>query len=227
MNPGDTVLDLGAHVGWYTKALSELVGPYGRVVAVEPVPTTFEYLAYNVRKLGLRNVVPVAAAVSSHLGHGLIEVPAYEAGAAVAASRAGSENSYEARLITPTEPVNGQRRYAVPLTTIDHLAASDPVQFIKLDVEDHELAALEGAGATIRRDHPAFVIELLRNPDHHIGSPQAGIVQLLAGHGYQAFWWNGAALRACRRPPQHPSSDYFFVRSEHLERLRAAGCTPS
>lgn len=47
--PGDWVIDIGANVGHYTKAFSERVGARGRVIAFEPVPTTFALLAANVQ----------------------------------------------------------------------------------------------------------------------------------------------------------------------------------
>src|SRR6266581_7664130 len=46
---GDWVIDVGANVGHYTKRLSELVGPTGRVIAFEPVPETFALLAGNLQ----------------------------------------------------------------------------------------------------------------------------------------------------------------------------------
>ena len=48
VGPGGTVLDVGANFGRYAKALADLVGPTGRVYAVEPVPLTFEILRSNV-----------------------------------------------------------------------------------------------------------------------------------------------------------------------------------
>lgn len=45
ISAGDWVMDIGANVGHYTKRLSDLVGPRGRVIAVEPVPDTFALLA--------------------------------------------------------------------------------------------------------------------------------------------------------------------------------------
>lgn len=223
VHPGDTVLDIGAHAGWYTKTLAELVGSTGLVVAVEPVPSTFDFLTYNIRKLRLTNVVPLPVAVSCQPGTGTIVIPAYREGAAIAHSRSGSENSYEAHLVNPEEPADGSRRLTVALTTVDTLAGGGRVTFIKLDVEDHELMVLRGSSATIARDHPVFVVELLRNPDHHKGSPQAQIVELLDGHGYRAYWWDGGALRTCRRPPRHPSSDYYFLQPSHAATLEEAG----
>lgn len=47
--PGFQVVEIGAHIGYYTLLLSRLVGANGRVYSFEPVPTNFEFLSYNVR----------------------------------------------------------------------------------------------------------------------------------------------------------------------------------
>ena len=44
---GDTVIDCGANVGYYTNFFRAIVGKKGCVHAFEPVPSTFEYLTEN------------------------------------------------------------------------------------------------------------------------------------------------------------------------------------
>ncbi len=48
--PEGVAIDIGANLGYYTRTLSRLVGPTGRVYAVEPVPPIFEVLSKNCRK---------------------------------------------------------------------------------------------------------------------------------------------------------------------------------
>lgn len=52
MAPGDWALDIGANVGHYTKRMSDLAGPEGRVIAFEPVPDTFAVLCANAQARG-------------------------------------------------------------------------------------------------------------------------------------------------------------------------------
>ena len=56
ISPGDTVLDIGANIGVFSRMLSRCVGPHGKVYAFEPIPQSFEFLSNNMRKLGLKNV---------------------------------------------------------------------------------------------------------------------------------------------------------------------------
>ena len=60
----DWVIDVGANVGVFTARLSELVGPAGRVLAFEPVPTTFRILVHNSRLFRFPNVSFLNVALS-------------------------------------------------------------------------------------------------------------------------------------------------------------------
>ena len=56
LKPGDTFVDVGAHVGYYTCLAASIVGKEGRVYAFEPHPTSFRYLLYNIRLNDFENV---------------------------------------------------------------------------------------------------------------------------------------------------------------------------
>ena len=76
LKPGDTFVDVGANVGYFTLLASDLVGPTGRVVAVEPSAATRRLLERNVSSNHVANVRIVEAAVSDHIG----SLPIYGAG---------------------------------------------------------------------------------------------------------------------------------------------------
>lgn len=63
VKPGDTVVDVGANIGYYTLQLARLVGPAGRVFAFEPEPRNFDLLRRNIWENGYNNVTLVHAAV--------------------------------------------------------------------------------------------------------------------------------------------------------------------
>src|SRR5438128_9459358 len=48
VQPGDTIVDVGAFIGLYTIALAKRVGPSGKVVAFEPDPDNFTALKAHV-----------------------------------------------------------------------------------------------------------------------------------------------------------------------------------
>ena len=59
IRPGMQVADIGAGTGWYARRLSPLVGPEGRVFAVDVQPQMVDMLRALAARPGLGNVVPV------------------------------------------------------------------------------------------------------------------------------------------------------------------------
>ena len=57
ITPAMTVVDAGAHVGYFTCQAARLVGPRGLVLAFEPAPRNYELLTANVWRNGFTNVV--------------------------------------------------------------------------------------------------------------------------------------------------------------------------
>jgi FkbM family methyltransferase len=74
VTPGSTVVDVGAHIGDYTYNLCRLVGPSGRVIAVEPLPDLAKMLSRAARRLGLP-VTVLNCALSSKSGEANLHVP--------------------------------------------------------------------------------------------------------------------------------------------------------
>jgi protein-L-isoaspartate(D-aspartate) O-methyltransferase len=54
--PGDKVLDVGSGSGWTTALLANIVGPKGKVYAVELIPELVEFGRENAKKAGVKNV---------------------------------------------------------------------------------------------------------------------------------------------------------------------------
>lgn len=136
LRPGDVVVDVGANVGLHAVHAAELVGPEGRVYAVEPTHWTVGVLEANVWRHGCSNVVvlPVAAGATSSMAR--LSIPADgRSGAAVVAAAHGD----------------------VPIEPLDALVASDQVAVLKIDVEGAERAVLEGAAA-IRDRSPRLLV---------------------------------------------------------------------
>ncbi len=73
---GDTVLDIGADIGYYACLAAKLAGPSGRVFAFEPNPRSFGFLEKNIATNGFANVTLVPKALSDKRG----SLPFYENG---------------------------------------------------------------------------------------------------------------------------------------------------
>ena len=209
VQPGDVVVDLGAHVGACTKFLSDRVGETGTVYSVEPFPLNFEILQLNVQKLGLSNVRLINCAVSQESGKLMMEVPTFaEFG----------ESFYDARLI-PAGSTSSLRQAAVDVETVDALLDDRPraVSFIKCDVEGQELQTLRGARRVIGTDLPILMLEvsLMSQGTHN------DVRELLTSYGYREFCFEQRKLRPWQTDDR--PVDVFFFQPEHINKAADAG----
>jgi FkbM family methyltransferase len=148
VRPGMVALDVGASVGAYSTLLGRWVGATGVVFAFEPAPGVFDGLVRHVQINDLTGIVrPIAAAVG---------------GSPMTARLLLADTAGESRLAGSSE--SAARAISVLVTTIDEFCAREGVvpDFIKIDVEGGELAALQGARETIRarRGHLALFVEM-------------------------------------------------------------------
>lgn len=67
--------------------------------------------------------------------------------------------------------VDAEGDIEVDLVRIDDVI-DDRCTFIKMDIEGHELLALAGAQATIRRSHPKLAVACYHSPDHFWKIPE-------------------------------------------------------
>jgi FkbM family methyltransferase len=125
---GDTVLDVGANVGYYTVLASKLVGAKGKVYAFEPDRRNVELLNKNIKLNNCLNVevVPLALGAKNKISYFLSD----------------KTNPGESRI---SEKVT---RELVRVKTLDTLVRErkiKKVDVIKLDVEGGEVDVLRGA----------------------------------------------------------------------------------
>jgi FkbM family methyltransferase len=137
IQPGMTVLEIGANIGMHTIDLSRLAGPTGAVHAFEPQRLVFQSLCANVALNSCANVFTYHTAVGAAAGSALVPWLDPNAGA-----NFGGLSLLDAQ--------QGER---VSQIAIDQLGL-DACDFIKVDVEGMEIEALLGAAATIARTRP-------------------------------------------------------------------------
>jgi FkbM family methyltransferase len=130
LKPGDTVIDVGANVGHYCLLAASIVGPLGRIHAIECSPETLPMLSNNVAKNNLQNVVIHPFAAASQRGTLSLNVTAIGLSwfnpHANWPSVSGSGTSVEVQ--------------AVPVDEI----VSPPVNLVKIDAEGVDLDVLKG-----------------------------------------------------------------------------------
>ena len=169
-------VDVGAHIGYYSLKAASLVGPGGRVLAVEPNPETVRRLRANIRESGASEVVvePVACSDSD----GMLEFfAANEENAG--ASSLSKANAAQAGPVAHSYRVRARR-----LDDIVRESGVSRVDVMKIDVEGAELLVLKGAGDTLDRFHPVVAVELIEEQLKRMGTSSADVIAFFRTHGY-------------------------------------------
>jgi FkbM family methyltransferase len=182
---GDSVFDLGAHIGTFAIPIAQKVGLTGRVLAVEALPRTFRVLQRNLRK---NNVDQIVEAVNALIAPpGLRYAPVRNRG-----------NSGGTRF-EPTEETNASVE-AVGIDTLCERYFHPRV--IKIDVEGFDLPAL-AASEMIQDIRPILYAEVSARGLRRMGNSIDDFDDLLQSRDYRLF--RNVA-------PRNASSDEFDIR---------------
>jgi len=129
LRPGDTFVDIGANEGYFTVIASRLVGPAGRVLAVEPQARLAPVLARNLALNSCANVTIIPAAISDHAGTAQLHLTP-------------DMNNSASGLAAPTR-YRLATQSTVVMTLADLLArAPGPAPVVKMDIESFEHEAI-------------------------------------------------------------------------------------
>lgn len=148
LKPGGIFYDIGSNIGFFALIAARLVGPSGKVVAVEPVPRNAETIRRNVARNGFSNVQVLEIALGSGAGMAELHVTRHPGGAT---------------LSTTDIPPDATGTIMVQVATLDELALTEKLgrpQLIKVDVEGTELDVLMGMTRTLAEFRPAVLFEI-------------------------------------------------------------------
>lgn len=169
---GDTVCDVGAHVGYYTLLGSKSVGDHGRIFAFEPVPDNQSLLQQNLTDNGCTNATLVPHAVSDSLGITKLTINPLSSGDhSIAKNQSG-------------------KTIDVSTTTIDAYVAATKYKpsLVKIDVEGAELLVFAGMKRALASERLKTVfIEASSQKNADV------IVKSLTSHAFRIFLINEIA----------------------------------
>jgi len=149
IKPGMTVVDIGAHLGYYTRLFSQLVGSTGKVLAFEPCPENYPLLKHNLSARQYSNVQLFDCAISDQSGR----VPLYLS--------PGHSNHSLLPGYTETQGI-----LEVESISLDAFLSQQGIQrldFIKVDVEGAEPLVLAGMRQTVAHS-PQLAMLIECNP---------------------------------------------------------------
>jgi FkbM family methyltransferase len=166
LRAGDTFVDVGAFIGFYTVASAKRVGPSGKVVAFEPNPESARVLREHVT---LNNVA----------GWVLIRE---EAVGAASGATGFALSGIESRINADGHGV------VVPLVTLDEALPRGAVHVLKIDVEGFEEQVIQGARSLLTapdRRPRAIFIEVHPFAWHQSSTTSASFIRTLKEYGYR------------------------------------------
>lgn len=172
IRPGTLVLDIGAHVGIYTLLAANRVGSAGKVIAVEPDPENLCLLDDNVRYNKFDRIVQVIPRAASNRS-GTVQL--------FRGSRTNESSLH------PLDEVESE--ISIKCVKLDQFVGEEHVAVIKLDVEGHEIEALEGMEGAIRRSD-GLVVFIECNPGAlaRAGHSVADLLRRLLSYGCSVEW---------------------------------------
>ena len=131
---GMTAIDMGANIGYVTLIMAELIGPSGRIYAVEPAPHNFKILSKNIEANGYANFVfPYQMGISNITGVSKFYV------------------SDMSNLCSMANTKHSKSSIDITISTLDDFIKDKEFpDFIKMDIEGHEVEALEGMYNTLK-----------------------------------------------------------------------------
>ncbi len=134
LHPGLRVVDVGAHVGYFTVLFSRLCGADGFVHAFEPEPSNHRLLRANLLVNDCSNVEAHALALSDSAGTDSLFL--------------SPDNGGDHRMYF----VAGRARCSVRTDTLDRVLATERVDFMKIDAQGAEPRILRGMQGLIARE---------------------------------------------------------------------------
>ena len=176
LRPGDTFLDVGANVGWFSMLAARWVGPHGRVISLEPSERECRRLREHVARNHLANVCVLRLAAGRDEGAAVLHV---------ADERHSGLNTLKPTFMyrdvaeAHTEPVR--------VTTLDRVVEQESVSVvhvIKIDVEGAEYDVLLGARRVLERHKPVVILEVAGEAATAGHAERQALEDLLRSFGY-------------------------------------------
>lgn len=162
---GMTVVDVGAHIGYYTLLAAKLVGSKGKVFAFEPNKDRFQLLLKNVKINGFKNIVCINKAVVDKSGQMELLIL--------------YDNTKD---ITQTVSLDDFFKNR-----------SEEIDLIKIDTDGADVLVVKGAQNLVRKNHHiAILTELWPAGLKRFGSSLGSYLKLLNSLGFKLFQINEA-----------------------------------
>ncbi|MBV9537904.1 MAG: FkbM family methyltransferase [Acidisphaera sp.] len=203
LRPGDTIIDVGAHIGTLTLPAARKVGATGRVIAVEPASRALGALRRTLHLNGLSDRV---------------ELHHWAAGAAEAEAKLRLSPVLGESTLVEGPDAEVSATATVAIRPLDALTHPGPVRLVKIDVEGYEMAVWQGMQRLLDRD-PDLAVIIEFGPSHlaRAGVPETSWFEALTSNGFAV--WEIDQVSAVLRPLR-PAGERSGILSINLLLLR-------
>jgi FkbM family methyltransferase len=207
LHEGDAMIDVGAHVGWFSMLAAAVVGRRGEVWALEPEPRNFSQL---VEHIGLNRAWHV---------HPLHMAASLTPGVATFHLNAGNDGGHSLGDVG-TIPMNEEARAnpnvrQVYVTSLDAMFAArtmPPIRVLKIDAEGFEHQVLMGAQGLLKAGRIEFVIAEMNHACFEVtGTSEDAIRAYMDSMGYDTYAIRHDAVQLVKlAPDQHVPGPFVF-----------------
>ena len=184
LKPGDTAIDVGAHIGLYTLLMGKRVGETGKVYAFEPASQSFAAVVEHVRLNRLMDIIEVhQLLVGDKMGTQLF----FEDGIKGTNRVGGSSFDDSGTIVVERQTIK-----------LDDFLSSEGglPNLIKIDVEGYELKVMLGLEKTIEASRCKIVCEMHADLWEPSGHSWVEMQEFLDRVGYSIFDLSGNSLAA-------------------------------
>jgi len=193
---GETVLDIGANIGFYTDIFSDIVGSNGKVHAFEPDILNYSHLRKYFDK---RNNVSLQQKAISE--------------------KTGSLKIFTSKLLNVdhrTYPIEQyESSYNIEAVSIDdYVAGGFKIDFIKMDIQGNELKALRGMEKTLNAFKPILLTEFWPSGLKQAGDSADDYLSLVQSYGYSIYQLNDGIISNFQReiiPGLELKGDFGYI----------------
>ncbi|MGI9088591.1 MAG: FkbM family methyltransferase [Chthoniobacterales bacterium] len=171
VQPGMRIVDIGANIGLYSLLLARLTSANGRVYSFEPETNLCATLRENCAANRADNVTIFQAAAGAKAGRMLLQRSPFNSGNnSLGQNQAGAD------------------ALEVEIVTVDSVLPERVVDFVKIDVQGHELAALSGMDETLAASPRARIFfEFWPAGLRAAGASAEALLELLRTRGFEIY----------------------------------------
>jgi FkbM family methyltransferase len=202
VKPGDTVFDIGAHIGFYTILLSKLVQSNGKCYSFEPQKNLHEMIVKTLDLNDISNTIPFNVPLSDKSG----KIKFFQT--------VDQSHSSVSSIVSESEAVGSS--YELDCISLDEFILQnniEEIRLIKIDAEGAEAMILNGAKNSLNNKIIRnFLIELHEEQLVSLGSSCAEVISCLEEQGFEVFYFDYKTGLTSIGVGWKPSSWHIFAK---------------